>query len=425
MPRTAARSFAHLLWAWLAIAGSAAAAVSEVVVDLPSRGVVQRILYLRPANPVANLVVLPGGYGVLKLRPDGTGETFLLETSAPSRERQRFAAQGFAVAVVDAPSDRQDELGLDGYRQSGIHLADIHEVVRYMRAQADAPVWLVGHSAGAESAFFVARELPPDEPVGAVLTAAAASTLRNMDPRSFSRPVLMVSHTQDPCINLADLNRLFDELLAAPVREHATLTGGERGGTGCTSGYHQFEGLGAEYVAAIADFVKRHNALVAPPAATADAIEYFHAGLDHYFLTWVGAEIAALDSGATSGWSRTGQSFKVFTTAPAGASAVCRIYIPPGLGDGHFFGRDASECDGTMQKNPSFVLESSAFFHLYPPSTGVCAAGQVPVYRAFSNRADANHRYTTDRATRDRMVASGWLAEGDGPDLVVMCAPGP
>jgi len=24
---------------------------------------------------------------------------------------------------------------------------------------------------------------------------------------------------------------------------------------------------------------------------------------------------------------------------------------------------------------------------------------------------------------RDQMVARGWLAEGDGPDLVVMCAP--
>ena len=51
-------------------------------------------------------------------------------------------------------------------------------------------------------------------------------------------------------------------------------------------------------------------------------------------------------------------------------------------------------------------------------------AGTAPVDRVFSNRADANHRYMTDRALRDQMVASGWLAEGDGPDLVVMCAPG-
>ena len=33
------------------------------------------------------------------------------------------------------------------------------------------------------------------------------------------------------------------------------------------------------------------------------------------------------------------------------------------------------------------------------------------------------HRYMTDKAIRDQMVAKGWLAEGDGPDLVVMGAP--
>ena len=59
--------------------------------------------------------------------------------------------------------------------------------------------------------------------------------------------------------------------------------------------------------------------------------------------------------------------------------------------------------------------------HLFLPVVGVCPAGTTPIYRVFSNRADANHRYMTDRAIRDQMVGQGWLAEGDGPDLVVMC----
>ena len=70
------------------------------------------------------------------------------------------------------------------------------------------------------------------------------------------------------------------------------------------------------------------------------------------------------------------------------------------------------------------IAKSDAFFFLYPPTLGTCAAGQMPVYRVYSNRADANHRYTTSRAVRDQMVGIGWLAEGDGPDTVVMCAPG-
>lgn len=61
--------------------------------------------------------------------------------------------------------------------------------------------------------------------------------------------------------------------------------------------------------------------------------------------------------------------------------------------------------------------------YMYPAPGGVCADGTVPVYRAFSNRTDANHRYATDRNVRNQMVASYWLAEGDGPDLVVTCAP--
>ena len=161
-----------------------------------------------------------------------------------------------------------------------------------------------------------------------------------------------------------------------------------------------------------------------PSTGTAvDAIEFYNQSLDHYFVTYVAGEIAKLDNGTFVGWTRTGQSFKVFAAVQGGTNALCRIYIPPGKGDGHFFGRDNNECDGTMTKNPTFVLESSTFLYLFPPKLGTCAEGTVPVYRVYSNRADANHRYTTDRSVRDQMVAKGWLAEGDGADIVVMCAP--
>ncbi len=165
------------------------------------------------------------------------------------------------------------------------------------------------------------------------------------------------------------------------------------------------------------------GALETDAVTAVNVIEYYHAALDHYFITWVPDEIAKLDDGTFTGWARTGLSFKVYPVLQPETSPVCRIYIPPGLGDSHFFGRDTTECDGTMAKNPSFDLESPGFFFLYPPSQGTCLIGRVPVYRVFSNRPDANHRYTTSRTVRDQMVAKGWLAEGDGPNLVVMCAP--
>jgi len=159
-----------------------------------------------------------------------------------------------------------------------------------------------------------------------------------------------------------------------------------------------------------------------PP--TTDVVEYYNASLDHYFITWLAAEQANLDAGNTpTKWTRTGYSFKTFTIPQTGTSPVCRYYIPPAKGDSHFFGRGVDECTATGQKNPTFVLEDPDFMNLYLPVAGVCPAGTINVYRVFDNRPDANHRYMIDPAVRAQMVAKGWIAEGDGPDMVVMCAP--
>jgi YVTN family beta-propeller protein len=166
------------------------------------------------------------------------------------------------------------------------------------------------------------------------------------------------------------------------------------------------------------------GSFIGPAIAQSKVVEFYHAVLDHYFITWMPSEIAKLDAGTEiRGWARTGHSYKTYTTPQAGTSPVCRYYIPPGLGDSHFFGRGTVECDATGQKNPTFVLEDPAFMQTFLPAAGVCPANTTQVYRVFSNRLDANHRYMTDRTVRDQMVAKGWLAEGDGPDLVVMCAP--
>lgn len=159
-------------------------------------------------------------------------------------------------------------------------------------------------------------------------------------------------------------------------------------------------------------------------AVAATVVEFVNTSLDHYFITWVADEIAKLDAGTViKGWTRTGRTLKTYTTPQSGTSPVCRYYIPPGLGDSHFFGRGTAECNATGQNNPSFVLEDPAFMQMFLPVGGNCPAGTTQVYRVFSNRLDANHRYMADKAVRDQMVAMGWLVEGDGPDAVVMCAP--
>jgi Tol biopolymer transport system component len=163
--------------------------------------------------------------------------------------------------------------------------------------------------------------------------------------------------------------------------------------------------------------------LAQPP--TVDVIEYYNASLDHYFIASLPDEISALDAGLFFGWTRTGLSFRAYPQAAGNASPVCRFYIPPGYGDSHFYSASVAECAVVHSAAPYFVLESPHVMYIDLPdtTTGECPSGDVPVYRMWDKRADTNHRYTTNAGIRAQMVALGWVAEGYGPDQVIMCAP--
>jgi len=153
------------------------------------------------------------------------------------------------------------------------------------------------------------------------------------------------------------------------------------------------------------------------------AVEYYNEDLDHYFITAKDDEISALDAGKLAGWYRTGSSIDVHEPGSAEGSPVCRFYLPPEDGDSHFYSATKAECEQVAQKFPRFAFESTEVFRVVTPDleTGQCPQSMVPVYRLWNNRADSNHRYTSDRSTRDEMVAKGYLAEGYGPDAVIMC----
>jgi len=170
------------------------------------------------------------------------------------------------------------------------------------------------------------------------------------------------------------------------------------------------------------------------PVPANTAIEFYHAGFDHYFVTSLAAEIAALDSGQTVGWTRTGRGFAIFTIPPPGVlnfSPVCRFYIPPQHGDSHFFSASVAECTtilgkiGTDPNYSGYIQESPSVFYLLLPdvTTGACAANYIPVFRLWNQRADSNHRYTTDAGIKAAMMAKGYVAEGYGPNAVAMCSP--
>ncbi|HVO89098.1 MAG TPA: hypothetical protein VMV45_11195 [Casimicrobiaceae bacterium] len=173
------------------------------------------------------------------------------------------------------------------------------------------------------------------------------------------------------------------------------------------------------------------GACIPAHAALLDAIEYYNAGLDHYFVTAQSDEIAKLDSGFFVGWARTGLSFKVLdpTTSASGFSPVCRFYGRPSAGlDSHFYSASPAECAAVTQRfGNAWLLESSDVFQVLLPdtTTGACPSGSVPIYRSWNNRTDSNHRYTTDASVQQSMIAKGYIAEGYGPPSmpVAMCSP--
>jgi hypothetical protein len=158
--------------------------------------------------------------------------------------------------------------------------------------------------------------------------------------------------------------------------------------------------------------------------AAVPVVEYYHAALDHYFISARQADIDALESGQLPGWARTGLTFNAYPSFVAGTSPVCRFYLPPESGDSHFFSASAKECAEVATKFPGFILEDPEVMYMALPdlASGLCAPPSAPVYRVWNQRTDTNHRYTTDAAIKQQMLAKGWLAEGYGPDRVAMCA---
>jgi hypothetical protein len=168
------------------------------------------------------------------------------------------------------------------------------------------------------------------------------------------------------------------------------------------------------------------------PVVKAPVVEFYNAALDHYFMTQNVNEVADLDNGVHLGWQRSGKTFLAYVASQSDnrGSHVSRWYASTPTIDSHFFsGAGTLEWSRMLGPPLSDVwhVEAEDAFEIGLPDTitGECPADTLPVYRVWNNRPDSNHRYTTDLAVRDAMVARGYIAEGYGPNGVVMCAPLP
>jgi hypothetical protein len=168
---------------------------------------------------------------------------------------------------------------------------------------------------------------------------------------------------------------------------------------------------------------------VSEPSRKLYVKEFYHSGLNHYFITANASEAAGLVANPALGWTATGYGFDGIDPAQAIESEkpVCRFYGSPNPGpNSHFFTADAAECSQLMAIQaitpstvPRWNLESTTAFAIASPVSGMCPPNHSPVRRFYNGRAqfgDSNHRYTVKATTAQEMIAKGWLDEG-----IVMC----
>jgi pimeloyl-ACP methyl ester carboxylesterase len=253
----------------LSAATARAQDASLVSVRTP-RGAKQAFILIKPAKPVASVILFAGGHGALRLKGAssmgwGAGN-FLVRT------RDLFAAQGFMVAVVDAPSDYQGAKGMNAeFRMSSAHANDIGSVVDHLKKQADVPVWLVGTSMGTFSAAGSAIGLKSVS--GVVLTSTITRThpqwnIRQSHPNGVASmplsriavPTLIVSHRKDACdiTPAADAPKLTRALSKSRKVDVVLLEGGSppRSEPCQAKSAHGFLGIESQAVARIAAFIK-------------------------------------------------------------------------------------------------------------------------------------------------------------------------
>ena len=245
---------------------------AELVSIVTPRGVAQPFILIEPEDPVAAVILLVGGHGALGLKSptemDWGERSFLVRT------RQKFAAQKLIVALVDAPSDRED--GMDAaFRMGNAHAGDIDAVGGYIKQLADVPVWAVGTSTGTWSAAWNA--IAADNIDGLVLTSTITKPrshwkLAQTHPDGVASlpldevllPTLILAHAEDTCDTTPPdgVSKLRDRLTNAQPVEVVMLKGGEANPSeACeATSRHGFLGVDDEAVGVIVKFITANSA---------------------------------------------------------------------------------------------------------------------------------------------------------------------
>jgi hypothetical protein len=184
----------------------------------------------KPGSPRASAILIPGGDGVLGVRPDGSFSS--LGGNQLVRTRKAYLAHGVATLTIDY----------------GVGLP---EAITYMRKVA-RPVVVVATSRGS---LRVAGALGA-KPDGIVLTAAFLEEMKShVGSPGALPPTLVVHHRRDGCrLTPPSAVEPFKAWGGSRVRV-VWMDGGNDTGNPCQArAYHGFNGLDGRVVSTVAQF---------------------------------------------------------------------------------------------------------------------------------------------------------------------------
>jgi predicted dienelactone hydrolase len=243
----------------LMLTATAGLAGQEIKAISTRPGVTVQVLLNTPATPPKGIVVMfPGGGGAAMFKGKGgqihLGRNFLVRTSP------KFVQQGWAVAIVDAPSDQANGMS-DWFRNSPEHVQDIRKVIDYLDSRGLKPLYLVGTSRGTLSVAYLGIELQDPRVKGLVLTSTLGGSqfVGGLPLDRIRLRVLLVHHRDDGCkvCPFQEAVALKGKLSGSPKVDFVEVQGGSppQSGPCRTLSYHGFLGREDQVVQVMADWL--------------------------------------------------------------------------------------------------------------------------------------------------------------------------
>ena len=373
----------------------AVSAATTTVMDVATQGSTIRVAHYRPDSPVANLIMIVGGVGVLNLQTDGLGTDPFFAVNVLSRDRDRFVAAGYSVFLVDVRRDKLPAgIPLD-YRSTPEHMAELHAVLQWVKTRDNLPTWVVGNSLGGVSASRFAVTEPTSESFGLILVSPYFAPILDFNLQSLQRPTLLLTHQFDTCIGIENAPVFMDRLTATVTKRHVQFSGGASGPSGCEPmGPHGLGGLDAEFVAEATRWMQLNVTFAMANAPGALSGLWWNSGESGWGIAFIQRRNVIFAAWYTYD-SLGNPKWYVASSCAMPAAGVT-----------------SGTCNGTL-----YEVSGSTFFGatFNPAAVSVATAGSLSVNFAHANSASMT--YTVGAQTRTVAITRQAISSGAVPGV--------